>query len=159
MIYLISHSNQFLKIGYTKDIKKRLSQLQVSSPVKLELLHLIEGDLSLEKELHVLFKDHATNGEWFSFSEDIVNYFKDKDCLMWSEGFTKYNPRDVIGLIKSKRIKNNLSLEHVANLYGCTPQSMYDIEKREVQGKVTLSTLYKIAKIYNKKFEYRFVDK
>jgi DNA-binding XRE family transcriptional regulator len=159
MIYLISHSNQFLKIGYTKDIKKRLSQLQVSSPIKLELLHIIEGDLSLEKELHILFKDYATNGEWFIFSEDIVNYFKDKYCLMWSEGFIKYSQRDIIGLIRAKRIKNNLSLEHVASLYGCTPQSMYDIEKREVQGKVTLSTLYKIAKIYNKEFEYRFVDK
>jgi hypothetical protein len=35
---------------------------------------------------------------------------------------------------------------------------MYEIETREVQGTITLKILYKMAKVFNKKFEYRFVD-
>jgi DNA-binding XRE family transcriptional regulator len=41
-------------------------------------------------------------------------------------------------------------------MYGCTAQSMSEIETREMQGRLTLSILYKIAKLFNKKFEYRF---
>lgn len=157
MIYLISHSNIFLKIGYTKNIHKRLSQLQTSNPIKLEVLHLIDGDVDLEKELHLLFKDFKTQGEWFVFNESILDYFKDKECLMWSEGLIPYEKVNVIGIIKSERLKNNMSLNSLAELYGCTSQSIYEIEKREIQGSITLNVLYKMAKLFNKKFEYRFI--
>lgn len=157
MIYLISHENQFLKIGYTKNINKRLNQLQTSSPVKLEVLHLIDGNINLEKELHVLFKDLRVNGEWFNFDTSILQYFVDKKCLLWEYGFTTEEKIPIIGLVKYHRISNNMSLDTLSNLYGCTHQSMYEIEKREMQGTVTLVTLYKIAKLFNKKFEYRFI--
>lgn len=156
MIYLISHENKFLKVGYTKNIHRRLSQLQVSSPVKLDLLHLIEGDTNLEKELHLLFDNYSAQGEWFYFSDLIIEYFKDKECLMWSEGFTPYEKYPVIGLIMTERLKNNITLEELGEMYGCTAQSMYEIQQREVQGNLTLKILYKMAKLFNKKFEYRF---
>lgn len=157
MIYLISHQNEYLKIGYTKNINKRLAQLQVSSPVKLEVLHLIKGDVNLEKELHLMFKEYSSNGEWFYYNEEIINYFKSKDCLMWENGFTEYEKPPLIGYLKNERLKRNMSLQQVAEMYGCTAQSMLEIEKRERQGGLTLSILYKMAKIYNKKFEYRIV--
>lgn len=157
MIYLISHENQFVKIGYTKNINKRLSQLQVSSPVKLEVLHLIDGNITLEKKLHVLFKDLRTSGEWFNFDASILEYFVDKECLLWQHGFTAEEKIPVIGLVKYHRLSNNMSLDTLAQMYGCTVQSMSEIETREKQGKLTLGILYKIAKLFNKKFEYRFV--
>ena len=157
MIYLISHEYQFVKIGYTKNINKRLSQLQVSSPVKLELLHLIDGSATLEKKLHVLFKDLRTSGEWFKFDASILEYFVDKECLLWQHGFTNEEKIPVIGLIKHHRLSNNMSLDTLSQMYGCTVQSMSEIETRESQGKLTLGILYKIAKLFNKKFEYRFV--
>ena len=156
MIYLISHENKFLKIGYTKNIHKRLSQLQTSSPVKLEVLHLIEGDVDLEKELHQSFGNLVVSGEWFEFHESILDYFKDKECLMWSEGFTPYEKYPVGGLIMTERLNNKMSLEALGKMYGCTAQSMYEIQQREVNGTLTLKTMYKIAKLFNKKFEYRF---
>jgi len=157
MIYLVAHLNQFVKIGFTKNINKRLSQLQVSSPVKLEVLHLIEGNVSLEKELHQKFKDFRTSGEWFNYDSSILEYFIDKKCLLWEYGFTTEEKIPVIGLIKYERLSKNMSLETLGEMYGCTSQSMYEIEQREMQGKLTLGILYKIAKLYNKKFEYRFV--
>ena len=157
MIYLISYDNQFLKIGYTKNINKRLCQLQVSSPVKLEVLHLINGNVTLEKELHVLFKDLRTSGEWFTYNASILEYFVDKECLLWQNGFTHEEKIPVIGLVKYHRLSNNMSLDTLSQMYGCTVQSMSEIETRERQGKLTLGILYKIAKLFNKKFEYRFV--
>ena len=157
MIYLISHEYQFVKIGYTKNINKRLSQLQVSSPVKLEVLHLRDGNTILEKELHVLFKDLRTSGEWFHFDASILEYFADKQCLLWQHGFTAEEKIPVIGLVKYHRLSNNMSLDTLSQMYGCTVQSMSEIETRERQGKLTLGILYKIAKLFNKKFEYRFV--
>jgi len=158
MIYLISYENQFIKIGYTKNINKRLSQLQVSSPVKLEVLHLIDGDVTIEKKLHVLFKDLRTSGEWFKFDSSILEYFADKECLLWKHGFTSEEKIPVIGIIKHHRLNNNMSLDTLSDMYGCTTQSMYEIEKREMQGSLTLGILYKIAKLFNKKFEYRFTN-
>jgi len=158
MIYLISHENQFIKIGYTKNINKRLSQLQVSSPVKLEVLHLIDGDVTIEKKLHVLFKDLRTSGEWFKFDSSILEYFADKECLLWKHGFTSEEKIPVIGIIKHHRLNNNMSLDTLSDMYGCTPQSMHEIERREMQGSLTLGILYKIAKLFNKKFEYRFTN-
>jgi DNA-binding XRE family transcriptional regulator len=156
MIYLISYDNQFLKIGYTKNITKRLSQLQTSIPIKLEVLHLIDGDITLEKRLHILFKDLRTQGEWFNFDNSILEYFVDKECLLWKHGFTHEEKIPVIGLIKYHRLSNNMSLDTLAKMYGCTAQSMSEIETRERQGRLTLSILYKTAKLFNKKFEYRF---
>lgn len=157
MIYLISYDNQFLKIGYTKNITKRLSQLQVSSPVKLEVLHLIDGNTILEKKLHVLFKDLRTSGEWFNFDNSILEYFENKKCLLWENGFVLQEKIPVIGLIKYNRLNNNMSLDTLSKMYGCTAQSMSEIETRERQGRLTLSILYKTAKLFNKKFEYRFI--
>jgi len=156
MIYLISYDNQFLKIGYTKNITKRLSQLQTSIPIKLEVLHLIDGDITLEKKLHFLFKDLRTQGEWFNFDNSILEYFEDKECLLWQNGFTNEEKIPVIGLIKYHRLSNNMSLDTLAKMYGCTAPSMNEIETRERQGRLTLSILYKTAKLFNKKFEYRF---
>lgn len=158
MIYLISHSNQYLKIGYSKNINKRICQLQVSSPVKLELLHLIDGDVSLEKELHLLFKDFRTNGEWFYYSDEILNYFKDKKCLLWREGYSPYKKREVSGIIKQERLNKKMSLASLGELYGCTAQSIKEIETREINGTITINLMHKIAKLFNKKFEYRFVN-
>tara|TARA_R110000868_G_scaffold20656_1_gene87085 strand:+ start:221 stop:688 length:468 start_codon:yes stop_codon:yes gene_type:complete len=152
MIYLISHEYQFVKIGYTNNINKRLSQLQTSSPVKLEVLHLIEGNITLEKKLHVLFKDLRTTGEWFKFDVSILEYFLDKECLLWQHGFTSEEKIPVVGLIRYERLNRNMSLDTLSQMYGCTVQSMSEIETRERKGSLTLGILYKIAKLFNKKF-------
>jgi DNA-binding XRE family transcriptional regulator len=157
MIYLISHEYQFVKIGYTKNINKRLKQLQTSSPVKLEVLHLIDGNVTLEKELHLLFKDLRTSGEWFKFDNSILEYFIDKECLLWQYGFTSEEKIPITGLIKHERLNCNMSLNTLSEMYGCSTQSMHEIERREMQGSLTIGILYKIAKLFNKKFEYRFV--
>ena len=159
MIYLISHNDQFLKVGYTNNIKNRLSQLQCSSPIKLKLLHLIDGDTSLESDIHNMFKHIGTSGEWFKYDESILDYFSNKKCLLWENGFMLNNKHSIIGLVKEERLNNGLTLADVGGMLGVSPQSAKEMEVREIQGSITLNSLRKVANIYNKKLEYRFVDK
>jgi|ERR1700729_3349632 len=68
-VYAIRAGNH-LKIGVTRDIKKRLSGLQTASAVKLQLTGLWTFDNmaqahAVERSLHSLFADKCTHGEWF----------------------------------------------------------------------------------------------
>lgn len=61
-----------LKIGRTNDVRKRLSQLQSSSPVRLYLAATFLPDSGhSEGSLHEQFGLHRIHGEWFS--DDILD--------------------------------------------------------------------------------------
>ena len=52
-----------VKIGRAVDVERRFKALQSSSPVRLKLIHSIEGDY--ESMLHEHFKEKREHGEWF----------------------------------------------------------------------------------------------
>lgn len=54
-----------VKIGYSAWPKRRLSCLQVSSPVELSILAKIWCLSQWEKELHDVFRESRVRGEWF----------------------------------------------------------------------------------------------
>ncbi|NUT51429.1 MAG: GIY-YIG nuclease family protein [Saccharothrix sp.] len=56
-----------VKIGYTRDLPRRLKALQTSNPYKLELLWQTPGDMRLEENLHKNFAKRRIQGEWFDF--------------------------------------------------------------------------------------------
>jgi len=74
-LYIIqSDKTGAIKIGRTKNIKRRLKQLQTGSPYCLKIILLAEGMGHLEQKLH---KDLAAlkirrNGEWFP--ESTLSY-------------------------------------------------------------------------------------
>lgn len=71
MIYCICFTNDRskVKIGYTKDIRARLTALQTGNPAHLELLWLCpEGSIAEEKALHRHFSQEHHRGEWFDGS-------------------------------------------------------------------------------------------
>ena len=64
---------RYIKIGYSTDVKKRLSALQTSNARELILVGIIDNvDQSLEKEIHnyleALIPECRVRGEWFDFS-------------------------------------------------------------------------------------------
>lgn len=66
MIYFIQNeSTKAIKIGYSVDVQKRLSQLQTAAPDRLVLIGQIPGDISDERALHDRFREHHLRGEWF----------------------------------------------------------------------------------------------
>lgn len=72
-VYFIS-TGQFIKIGKAIDLKKRLAQLQTSSPRRLTLVHVIEcADMdAIERHYHQRFADRRAVGEWFKLTQKEV---------------------------------------------------------------------------------------
>lgn len=67
-VYFIATKDKSLvKIGVSRDPYRRLKTLQTGNPVELEMLHIELGSYRREKELHEMFANLRTNGEWFEF--------------------------------------------------------------------------------------------
>lgn len=69
MVYVFeAGSFKYVKIGRTRAIKQRMSNLQSGCPLPLRTwlaVHTPDA-AKFESRLHVLFEDHRTHGEWFS---------------------------------------------------------------------------------------------
>ena len=66
MIYFIKNkADAVIKIGYSKNAKKRLANLQTANPHELVLLGTIQGGLEHEAALHERFARSMLQGEWF----------------------------------------------------------------------------------------------
>lgn len=59
----------FVKIGKAVDVWKRLDQLQVGNPYKLELVEWLLGDV--ERIFHVELADLRVRGEWFKYDPRV----------------------------------------------------------------------------------------
>lgn len=76
-LYLILDEDaNHLKIGRSRNVKSRLSQLQIANSHKLKLLYSIPKKGYLEKEIHDVFNDLKVKGEWFVNDGRIIEYFE-----------------------------------------------------------------------------------
>jgi hypothetical protein len=73
MIYLIQSEN-YLKIGYTDNVGKRLKQYDTYNP-NYKLLGIDFGNEEDEKNLHYLCKEYLYKTEWFNYNEKIIEIF------------------------------------------------------------------------------------
>ncbi len=65
-VYFIQCETGPVKIGFAKDISKRLSTLQSGNPNKLKIVKTIENcKKTTEKELHNKYSEYRLSGEWF----------------------------------------------------------------------------------------------
>mgnify|MGYP003598598620 CR=1 FL=1 len=77
-IYLI-RCGEFYKIGRTcNSVNSRLSTLQTSNPIKLELIHFIDKlsksqSITEEYKLHSMFKHCLESGEWFKLTINEIS--------------------------------------------------------------------------------------
>ncbi|MCK9571244.1 GIY-YIG nuclease family protein [Candidatus Pacearchaeota archaeon] len=64
----------FIKIGHTKKLENRLSELQTGSPVELAFVGYIrkEDPRSLERYLHKTFENAWLYGEWYRLSTGMI---------------------------------------------------------------------------------------
>ena len=84
MLYLIKlkgETNTLLKIGYTKNIDKRLKTYKTHNPL-IELVDVKEGNTIDESFLHNKLKDYLFDNskEWFIEDEKIYNIWKEYNC-------------------------------------------------------------------------------
>lgn len=75
-LYLIHDVDaNLLKIGRSVDAKKRLKQLQTANGHKLVLLCVLKEQGDLEREMQENFVELNTNGEWYKYSDKIINEY------------------------------------------------------------------------------------
>lgn len=78
-VYFIK-SLDYVKIGFSKNVKDRIRSLQTASPVKLELIGYLEADKRFENTLHKKFKKfrskQGNRHEWFHLNDEINSYIK-----------------------------------------------------------------------------------
>lgn len=67
---LVDSNSDFVKIGRTRNIYRRILELKNNSGRDLELLHLFKFDN--EADLHFFFREFRKNGEWFSIPGPIL---------------------------------------------------------------------------------------
>jgi hypothetical protein len=59
----------FVKIGFTRNLVKRLKLAQWHCPYELKLIHVAEGDRIAERDFHWRFHKRRVRGEWFRYSD------------------------------------------------------------------------------------------
>lgn len=65
-----------VKIGISKNPRRRLSGLRTGSSRLLRLFYVTPGDMELERELHRQFGADRVNGEWFIYSQQIRDWIQ-----------------------------------------------------------------------------------
>ena len=74
MIYFIQAENGLIKIGYSRDIKKRLQNLRQSSPERLYLMKAVPGNRKAEQKIHWKFWKLRSHGEWFYPDRELLEF-------------------------------------------------------------------------------------
>lgn len=63
--------DEWVKIGFTGDLDKRLAELQTACPVRLIVYAAFPGIAGYERSLHRRFRDERAMGEWFKLGRPI----------------------------------------------------------------------------------------
>lgn len=65
LVYFV-RCHELVKIGTARDVRDRLSALQVGCPYELSLWGTLRGGHRAEQALHMAFRSYRIRGEWFS---------------------------------------------------------------------------------------------
>lgn len=67
-IYVVGNKeHKVCKIGFSRNVFKRISGIQTGCPFLLEIFCIINGDIATEKKLHKKYASIKLSGEWFKY--------------------------------------------------------------------------------------------
>lgn len=65
---------EFIKIGFSRNLKGRLDALSCGNPYDVKLLVTIRGGKHIEIDLHERFADAHHRGEWFHKTPELLDF-------------------------------------------------------------------------------------
>lgn len=117
MLYLMQ-SGKYLKIGFTENLTQRMYSYTTQNP-DFQLLDVCEGNQEDEKFLHNSLKEYQHRGEWFHYSDRIIQKFikfksrKNKDLIYTPSELLPDIYEDELTIIFTKR-----GIDKLSNLVG-----------------------------------------
>lgn len=75
----------YVKIGRTKNPRKRVSDLMSGCPEDLTIIVIKENEVINENVLHKRFKEHRLHHEWFTYHQEIKDFI---DTLVYLDKAT-----------------------------------------------------------------------
>jgi len=78
-IYFIE-AGDYIKIGFSTSIEKRLPKLRTGIATALVILHVEPGTIADEKELHQRFAQYRAKREWFYKGALLLEYIEERKC-------------------------------------------------------------------------------
>lgn len=75
-IYVL-RCGEFVKIGISQNVAKRVDHLRRANPYEVELIADFYGSLTEEAMLHVRFKAHRHRLEWFRHEGELAEWIKE----------------------------------------------------------------------------------
>jgi hypothetical protein len=73
--FILAEETNRVKIGFSNEPERRLSDLQTGSPCTLRMLAVFPSNsVGTEKALHAKFAKQRVNGEWFHFHASIREF-------------------------------------------------------------------------------------
>lgn len=76
MIYLIVIDElKACKIGFARDVERRIANLQAGCPLQYRMVATREGDVLLERAIHRSIAHHKLRNEWFSLNDEVLEAF------------------------------------------------------------------------------------
>jgi len=86
-LYVIGNNTNRQKIGFSKDVSKRLKQLQTGNPDELFVHYKIECSTDktrqLEKKIHLELSYKRLSGEWFNMTPDEAKNYLEFARITW----------------------------------------------------------------------------
>jgi len=82
MVYfIVSGESGPIKIGWSQDVARRITELQVANAHKLRVLGVTPGTMQTESDFHQKFAHLRMEAEWFQNHPEILEYVA-KHCLV-----------------------------------------------------------------------------
>jgi len=78
LIYFIQDEDtKYIKIGHSRNLRKRLTSMQTGSSSELKLLAWEDASNIGEKQLHSIFSNCRVRGEWFKPTVALLTYINE----------------------------------------------------------------------------------
>jgi len=113
VIYFIENTDSGeIKIGYSRNPMARLRALQTATCAPLELLKVVEGDVSLERALHEKFRGGRRRGEWFDPTVGLLTYIQERGRSgLVGQFFLLFGPDKTIPLYRRLKWQGRIETE------------------------------------------------